>query len=463
MLCGTFATNKGKRRIGMKVLRWGVCALAALLMTAGSSFANDSEIEAMKAAMDNMKQEMDAMRSTMSAEREAMRESAGGAPEALRSNGGNATVRIGGAVIVRYDMDISSNDNDQGTGDMYTGGEYVTQNGWKMDTAKIDFNVQINEDLSAYIDIRPSKFDKAYFQWNNIGGSGLGAQVGYIGIPGGMYSASWSPTNSVLIQNPVTKSVNDLLNLASNAADSQFDSGISNNDDLTEMGVKLYYEMDQFKITATVFNNGALGSGTGMGGLSGTNAADSKGSWRNAGFNHTVMLEYNPAFLEGLHFSATYSGVVDAGEGTYGAVGRGSSYSPEFDLGVAYVGDKFSAWVTGDMAFNPLMFGNTWVYGLSAGANYNITEKFAVGVGLDWAQLVSSNGTIQTSAGMPGGVDSYDYEAMGGRIQVGAKYTLCNGIWFRANYAHTFFGWNVEDRSQVRGRDKIVFETGVSF
>ena len=356
----------------MKVLRWGVCALAALLMTAGSSFANDSEIEAMKAAMDNMKQEMDAMRSTMASEREAMRENAGGAPEALRTKGGNATVRIGGSVIARYTASWQSNEKaDNGTDTMYKGGEYPTENGWKMDTASVTFDFQVNEDLSAFIDIRPDKFDKAYFQWNNIGGTGLGTQVGMIGIPGGMYSASWNPSNAVLIENPVTKSPgNILLGLGIQNFTSP---GISNNDDITAMGVSLYYTLDQFKITGTVYNGLGHYNNASMDNFTGDQAANPlNGNIRNGGIDHSLMVEFNPAFLEGLHFSFTYQGSVDSGEGVsgtevltadtgtgeitsktqYGEY-RGTSYSPDFDFGVAYVGDKFSAWFTGNLLPEP--------------------------------------------------------------------------------------------------------------
>ncbi len=451
----------------MKLRSIGIYAIAALLMVAGSASANDSETATMAKAMASMKQEMDQMRAEMSAQKESLRESAGGAPEALRSNANNATVRIGGSVIARYDLVLDTNNNDQGRGDMYTGGEYSTQNGWKMDTASITFDVQFNEDLSAFIDIRPSTFDKAYFQWNNIGGTGLGTQIGYIGIPGGMYSASWSPTNAVLIKNPVTKDISDVIGIGS-VNNGAFDAGISNNDDLTEMGVKVYYEMDQFKITASVFNNPTLGSGATMDGLSGTNAANSVGDIRNGGISHTIMLEYSPAFLEGLHFSATYSGQVDSGQGTYQeATSRGTSYAPEFDLGIAYVGDKFSAWVTGDLAIAPMMYSDTWFYGISAGANYNVTEKFSVGIGADFTQIISGSDSVKQEFGMYNNLNEinkgYDFEAIAGRLQIGAKYEFCNGVWVRGTYAHTWYGANIEDRDMVRGKDEVVLETGVSF
>ena len=463
---------KGKRRIGMKVLRWGVCALAALLMTAGSSFANDSDIDAMKSAMDNMKQEMDAMRATMSAEREAMRESAGGAPEALRSKGGNATVRIGGKVAVRYRAEFSSNENAQGA-EAPMGGEYATKTGWEMDTASVTFDFQINEDLSAFIDVRPTKFDKAYFQWNNIGGTGLGTQVGWIGVPCGMYDASWSPNGDVLMYNPATKS--NLLT----AANTPTAPGISTDDDLTAMGVKLYYELDQFKITGTVYNN-ALGNTNDDESV--TTALASDGVSRNYGINHSIMLEYSPAFLEGLHFSFTYVGDVDFGQGeswsdnpawvsgtwtehpaanTDNDSGRGTAYSPTFDLGVAYVADKFAVWATADYTINPGYYAQSWGWNLSVGANYNITERLAVAGAFDMSQYGSSNAQLKGTA-------ASDYvNAAGYRAQVGAKYTFCNGVWVKANYAHTWLtyeqGVTSTDNEWTRGRDEFVFETGVAF
>ena len=457
----------------MKVLRWGVCALAALLMTAGSSFANDSDIDAMKSAMDNMKQEMDAMRATMSAEREAMRESAGGAPEALRSKGGNATVRIGGKIAVRYRAEFSSNENAQGA-EAPMGGEYATKTGWEMDTASVTFDFQINEDLSAFIDVRPTKFDKAYFQWNNIGGTGLGTQVGWIGVPCGMYDASWSPNGAVLIYNPATKA--NLLT----AANTPTAPGISTDDDLTAMGVKLYYELDQFKITGTVYNN-ALGNANDDESV--TTALASDGVSRNYGINHSIMLEYSPAFLEGLHFSFTYVGDVDFGQGESWAgrsvdydwdtstwvensnddndSGRGTSYSPTFDLGVAYVADKFAVWATADYTINPGYYAQSWGWNLQVGANYNITERLAVAGAFDMSQYGSSNAQLKGAA-------ANDYvNAAAYRAMVGAKYTFCNGVWVKANYAHTWMtyeqGATSTDNEWTRGRDEFVFETGVAF
>ena len=452
----------------MKVLRWGVCALAALLMTAGSSFANDSEIEAMKAAMDNMKQEMDAMRSTMASEREAMRENAGGAPEALRTKGSNASVRIGGSVIARYTASWQSNENQETPGQtMYKGGEYPTENGWKMDTASVTFDITFdNSDVSAFIDIRPDKFDKAYFQWNNIGGTGLGTQVGMIGIPGGMYSASWNPSNAVLIENPVTKSPgNVLLGLG---LPTITDPGVSNNDDITAMGVSLYYTFDQFKITGTVYNGLGNYNSASMGNFSGNQAVNVlNGNIRNGGIDHSLMVEFNPAFLEGLHFSFTYQGSVDSAEGVDLTTQeyRGTSYSPDFDFGVAYVGDKFSAWFTGNYCLNPRFMSNTYEYGLALGANYNITERFAVGTSVDYAQLGSGNVQLK-----PGGSNAYGHASTWGlRAQFGAKYTFCNGVWLRANYSHVWYDYHQNDakaspdNEHTRGQDKVTFETGVSF
>ncbi len=460
----------------MKVLRWGVCALAALLMAAGSSFAADSEIDAMKAAMDNMKQEMDAMRATMSAEREAMRESAGGAPEALRTKGGNATVRIGGAVVVRYYANFSSNNIDNSTNGVNNvsaagpnrGGEYATKIGWTMDTAKIDFDVQINEDLSAYIDIRPDKFDKAYFQWNNIGGTGLGGQIGYIGIPGGMYSASWSPQNTVLINNPFTKT---LMGDVPNAA------GVSPEDDISRMGVKLYYTFDdQVKITGTIYNPD--GGDADLSAMEGGSAVSTNGNVRNYGVNHTLMVEYSPAFMEGLHFSFTYTGQVDAAQRAnfddtiyYTATAeRGTGYVPQFNLGVAYVGDKYSVWVSGDYTYAPGFWSNSGAFALDMGANYNVTERFSVAVGGDYAFANSGNTAFKEGivgyvpgVGTGTGSDNAHVTAYAARVRLGAKYTLCNGVWVRAEYGHTWYGSNIAHRSDVKGADSFVFETGVSF
>lgn len=441
----------------MKVFRWGVCAVAALLMAAGSSFASDSEIDAMKSAMDNMKQEMDAMRATMSAEREAMRESAGGAPEALRTKGGNATVRIGGAVVVRYYANFRSNDQDEPTGNTgfaSGGGEYAKKIGWTMDTAKIDFDVQISEDISAYIDIRPNKFDKAYFQWNNIGGTTLGGQIGYIGIPGGMYSTSFDPTGAVFINNPFTKSY---------MGDADNGAGVSPEDDISRMGAKMYYTIaDQIKITGAIYNPLHDGDAD-LGAMTDDHAITQIGDVRNPGINHSLMVEYSPAFMEGLHFSFVYTGLMDTAEtnvydGTYQREDeeRGTAYRPQFDLGVAYIADKFSVWATGDYTYAPDFYSNTGAYALSVGGSYNITERFAVAVGGDYAYANTNNDMIDNA-------DGSERTAYAARMRVGAKYTLCNGIWLKGEYGHTFYGDNIPHRAELQGADSFVFETGVSF
>ncbi len=93
-------------------------------------------------------------------ERELMRDAAGGAPDALRSTQKNANVRIGGKLKIRYYADFDSNYSQQGQ-PQPSGGEYATRLGWTMDKASITFDIDVNEDVSVFIDVRPDKFDKA--------------------------------------------------------------------------------------------------------------------------------------------------------------------------------------------------------------------------------------------------------------------------------------------------------------
>ena len=210
------------------------------------------------------------------------------------------------------------------------GGEYAEKIGWDFDTPSLTFNIAMNEDLGAFIDVRPNSLDKGYFYWNNIGGTALGTEVGYIGIPAGMYSSSFDPWGNVFITNPGTKNFGYIYSVE--------DQDAANNpsDDITRMGVKFFYQKDQYKVTATIFSPTDLGDPNDL--LANYNANNSSsilsynGDVRNNGFmDHSIMLEYMPAFIEGLNLAATYVGIIDIGQGVATEINRrGSSYNPQF-------------------------------------------------------------------------------------------------------------------------------------
>ena len=400
------------------------------------------------------------MQSTLDFERENMREAAGGAPEALRSNAGNATVRIGGQLAVRYYADFNANYNDE-----MPGGEYANRIGWTMDTASVTFDITINEDLSMFIDVRPDKFDKAYFQWNNIAGSGLGTQVGLVGVPGGMYSSSTDMWGRVFIINPVVKEFSQAFLVDPGDA--------SNNpgDDIKRMGAKLYYNFnDQLMLTGTIFSPSALGDTNGL--LNGYDSDNSatilapNGDPRNNGFmNCSVNLEYRPEVIDGLILSATYVGLADLGQGTYTQANRrGSSYSPQFDLGIAYLKDQFGVYLEAAYTLNPGFYSDTYNYSMSLGADYKITDKLRVAGGAEYGLFASSSNlyksTVEPAQFAP---DYPNFFSSAVRLRVGLRYDFANGVWLKGEYGHVISNASGMGDSSLKGANKFTFETGLCF
>lgn len=406
---------------------------------------------------------MSSMQDALAAERETMRECAGGAPEALRSKAGNATVRVGGTLQIRYYANFDSNYHQQGQ-PQPRGGEYATRIGWTMDTASVTFDVQMNEDLSLFIDIRPSTFDKAYFQWNNIGGTNLGAQVGYIGVPGGMYASSTDMWGRVFITNPVVKEFSQAFLVNTGSA--------ANNpaDDITRMGVKFYYEFaDQLTLTATIFSPTDLDDTDDI--LTGYSASDSStilapnGDPRNNGFmNQSINLEYRPSMLEGLLLSATYIGLADLGQGTYTAANRrGSSYSPQFDLGVAYLQDKYGVYLETAYTLNPGFYSDTYDWSLSLGADYSLTDKLSVAVGAAYGLFASSSDLFKASVEPSTGPNYPHFLSSAVRLRLGVKYTFANGVWLKGEYGHILSTASGMSDGSIKDANHFTLETGVVF
>ena len=400
------------------------------------------------------------MQTVLNSERENMREAAGGAPEALRSNSGNATVRVGGQIVVRYYANFNANYDHN-----MPGGEYATRIGWTMDTASVTFDVQVNEDLSMFIDVRPDKFDKAYFQWNNIAGSGLGTQVGLIGIPGGMYSSSTDMWGRVFITNPIVKEFSQAFLVDPG------DAANNPGDDIKRMGVKLYYDFNNgLTLTGTVFSPTMLGDTDEMLNdyVSG-NAATIRsynGDPRNNGFmDCSVNMEYRPEAIDGLILSATYVGLTDLGQGTYTEANRrGSSYSPQFDLGIAYLRDKFGVYFETAYTLNPGFYSDTYNYSLSLGADYAFTEKFKVAVGAEYGLFGSSSDLLKSTLDtVKFGTNNPHFASSAVRLRLGVRYDFTNGIWLKGEYGHVISTASGMGDSSIKDANNFTFETGLSF
>lgn len=426
--------------------------------------AMQNKIETMETSIARERQEytdnVRSLQSELKIERNNMREAAGGTPEALRSKSGNASVRVGGSLQIRYyaDFDAQYDQN-------MPGGEYASRLGWTMDTASVTFNAAVNEDLSMFIDIRPNTFDKAYFQWNNIGGSGLGTQVGYIGIPGGMYSSSTNMWGRVFITNPVVKEFSQaFLPNRSSAANNP-------GDDITRMGVKLYYTFNnQLTLTGTVFSPSGLGDTGGL--LNGYDSSNTatilapNGDPRNNGFMNTSFnLEYRPEILDGFLLSATYVGLADLGQGTYTEAGRrGSSYSPQFDLGIAYLQDKFGIYAETAYTLNPGFYSDTYNLSFSLGADYKLTDRLAIAGGAEYGIFGSSSdlykSTVESSASAP---DYPHFLSSAVRLRLGIRYDFSNGVWLKGEYSHVISTAQGMSDSSIKDANHFTLETGLIF
>ncbi len=403
------------------------------------------------------------MQIELDTDRKVMRESAGGAPEALRSKSGSASVRVGGKVQVRYYADFDPNYNHQDESQP-GGGQYATRLGWTMDTASVTFDMQFNEDLSMFIDIRPFNFDKAYFQWNNIGGSGFGTQVGYIGIYGGMYSSSTDPWGRVFITNPIVKEFSQAFVVQHGSA--------ANNpgDDITRMGAKLYYSFnDEITLTGAIFSPSDLGDTGGLLGGYDSDIAQSilapNGDARNNGFmNCSLNIEYKPAMIEGLLFSATYVGLADLGQGTYTIANRrGSSYSPQFDLGVAYLTDKYGIYLESAYTLNPGYYSDTYDFSVSLGADYHLTEKLFIAFGAAYGYFASGSELYKSTVNSSSGAFYPHFSSSAVRLRAGARYDFANGVWVKAEYSNLISTASGMNDNSVKDSNHFTFETGLIF
>ncbi|GHV20398.1 hypothetical protein AGMMS49959_07640 [Planctomycetales bacterium] len=480
----------------MKVGRSIKAACVAAAVMAGSVFAGDDDLSAMKSQLEAMKAEMAAVKADY-AQSQALRGQAGGEPEGLRSANGNATIRIGGDFRVRYTTGWASRNRNNTAPDS----NWVrTQGaGWAIEKAALDFAIDLSCDTSAHIVLRTEGgggvgngkiLDNAYWEWRNVGGVPLTLTVGLTGTPFGMNNNSdvggydWGSTDRALISDAFTK-----------ASDNDKAAGDLNtlfkgtNTDLTTIGVFAKYALieDQLFVKGGVFADDSWYShhdknNTFENNTFGNNAGfNQRNEIRNIGFiNHAISLAYNPCFIEGLHLEAGYQGTFDnaypLGLGNDGndIAGR-NSYSPSFDLAAAYkVNDKLTLAAEGVVTWNPgtplddiapLYDGiqpvnggyrdNSYAYSLSFTGDYSVTEKLKLGLGFDVA-----NAKLY-GAGANGDLFSQLY-----RASAGARYAFGNGLYVQAQYYHEWAPYTVTGNGgneYTRNADVILLRTGYTF
>ena len=465
----------------MQVLRWSAAAALAAMVSVAPSFAND-EMSAMKASMDNMKIEMEAMRSQLAAEREALRANAGGAPEALTSAKGNATIRIGGDVRFQYSIGWNSGYGRRQPNKLNNTTNYrTTDAGWALARAKVDFDINLSCDTSAYVALRfdnPSEringlgiIDEAYWKWNNVGGSGFGLKVGLFDQPFGMGNntdnGGWDYFNSdrAIMTAPFAMDINTSIYDAYNAmnfGDLKHDT--------TNFGVLASYNWDdQFVLQAGIMGSeiAVTKDGKEFYDMGWNPGSDRHNENRNLGFvNHIISLSWNPCWLEGLHLEAAYKGSFDSGRGVSTEFGldpfrsnerhvKDSGYMPSFDFGVVYnANDALAFYGEAAFDFRPAYF-NGFAMSMTAGVEYKLTEKLSLGGEFDWTHFaIDGNKSL-----------GRDRDANGNlyRLTAGARYDFGNGLYVRGQYLHDWSTITGIGEGYAHPSDVIMLETGFKF
>lgn len=430
-----------------------VILLVGLALAIAAGAYADDERAAVKAQMESMRQEMAAMQSSLASGREAIRASAGGAPESMKSANGKATVRIGGEVKVRYALGFESgyNVNDGSELTRYATGE------WAVRTAKLTFDIDLTPDTAGHISLDLEKntagpggvLNEVWYQWSNIGGSGLALKVGRQTLDFGMYNGDCNPWDRVMVWDPAVKDV-----LQPGAFD-RADGGLFATTDITTLGVSAAYRWSDFKLSLGVYD--------------GVRGVTTDATLRNFGLsNHYATLYYDPCWLEGLHLQAGYGGAFDVGQGStsYGqwrsstdadiATRRGAAYTSSFDFGVYYQQERWAVYGETIFVVNQLNYRGATENVFSVGADYNLTEKLRVGAAFDYGAMSSPNHAQLLDNGT---------HQLGMRASLGANYDFGNGLYIRAQYSHYWYKtWGSDDySSKCRDNDQIAFQTGFVF
>ena len=486
----------------MQVLRWSAAAALAAMVSLAPSFAGD-DLSAMKASMDNMKIEMEAMRSQLNAEREALRANAGGAPEGILSAKGNATLRIGGDVRIQYALgtangygraDYTAWDEQPNIAPYTPTGERSVVAGWEVARAQLDFDVDLSCDTKGFISLRFDEngsynfthiLDQAYWQWNNVGGSGFGLKIGLMDIPFGMWANTdmggydFDGVDRPLITDPFVRSVNSpIFTLTGQGLNGQLFS-VQDPDmlNVTNLGLLASYSWDD----QVILKAGIMASGfdNNHGNLLRDNLTYAN-EIRNIGFiDHVITVGYNPCWLEGLHVEASYMGRFDEGRAQISQWNDGApvwgvfndpyafdytqnqcgdtDYKPSFDIGVSYkVNDQLRAYAEGVFAWSPF-YADGYSYAMTVGADYRLTEKLMLGFGFDFCHT-SFTGDFVNQQGMDNGVHANLY-----RISVGGKYDFGNGLYFQAQYFHDIAYYAGVGDQDTKAADMILLQTGFQF
>lgn len=407
------------------------------------------------------------------------RMNAGGEPAALQSANGKAALTIGGQVRVRYNTAWTQNGGVYNATTNPRPNARVQSAGWAIQRVELNFGIKLSDDTKALISLRPSGnvqggnwngagsiLNQAYWDWSNIGGSGLGLRVGYQYVPFGGWTGedgAWSWDGTYAYQ-------------PSFVGSGGRNNGVQGDDDVpVAIGAIARYKFldDQLILKAGILGsdlNRTFGNNT----ANNNSGVNNRNELKNIGLvDHIINVVYNPCWIEGLHLEAGYWGRFNDdsydGINTPQLAAYRNNYSAAFNAQAYYKTDKWkfvAEWqgVTsprqGDLSgVSSSLSSAHYVDGfanlLSAYAFYNVTDKLVLDVGADYARLTRPE-SYHTATN---GFNSNEYnEAF--QVAVGAGYTFSNGIITSLGYAHK---WTWTPNPGTNNTDTIQFQTAYKF
>ncbi|MDR0868290.1 MAG: OprO/OprP family phosphate-selective porin [Planctomycetota bacterium] len=436
---------------------------SALLLGASGAFADDSsELAAMKASLEKLQGQMAARDAQVSSLQRQLDDSrindrmnAGGEPAALQSANGKAALTIGGQVRVRYTTEWASAKSPSKT---------VQSAAWALNRVELNFGLKLSDDTKALISIRPegsvqgnnfgtSILNQAYWDWSNIGGTGLGLRVGYQYVPFGGWTGedgawSWDGTLSGGVYPFVGSN-------ARKQGDVNYDYVPA------EIGAVARYK---FLDDQVVVKAGILSSDLSVAKSGANPGVNSHNELRNIGLvNHVVNVAYNPCWIEGLHLEAGYWGKFDDSSNSTGTVNsaHAANYSPQFEVQAYYKTAKWkfvAEWTgqvnpyAGTWKENSAYYADGFANVISGVVRYNVTDKWVLSGGADYARLSRPEGKYS-------GADFAD-PAEAFQLHAGTDYTFSNGIIAQLGYRHL---WTWNKNPGTSNTDSIVFQTAYKF
>lgn len=453
-----------------------VC-MVSLSVWRSVSATEPGSLSSMKQEMETLQEELHTLRTETKTWKDAQRLHAGGAPESLRSRQGKATLRIGGELKTQFRARWSDNDPDNPQYRRYS-------DDWRMETTTLQFQADFTPDTTAFLRLRLDQthrlagghgghtfIDEAWWQWRNIGNTGINLRVGRFQLPFGEQYNGILPIDSFNDNGAEYAglgdySVNNLRNpnMANPANNMAWTPG-----SVYGVGPEVSLSRGDFTFTLAIAD-GILNQYGGGSDFTAKNRAQ-----YSAWVNTAAKLEWDPSMIEGLHVSASYLGVHnygwDNGRLNRQALPRapqGANYAPSFNLAADYTVGKYRFFFENTISihaarllaedgwapdnYDVLIYADNLVNTLTAGLTYAHSEKLSFTGMFDWGRISTPKRWYNT----PGHGQTNAF-----RAAFGTQYDFGNGIRLQAAYAHTWSTWSVE--RNTRNTDELVLQTLLEF